>query len=415
MRRTVGRLSSRQVANAKPKGRPAVLLADGGNLYLQCTLGADGSVRRSWLFRYERDGRRREMGLGPLHTIGLANAREKARSLRQQLLDDIDPLEAKRKRRDEMRLAVAKEMTFGECVAAYLQAHDAGWKNAKHRAQWSMTLTEYCKPIAGLPVKSIDTDLVLRVLTPIWTTRTETAKRLRGRIERVLAWAKGRGLRDGENPGRWSGHLDEMLAAPSKVRPPVRHHPAVPYEDMPSFMAVLRRRDSVSARALEFTVLTAARTGETLGARWDEIDIAAKTWVIPAERMKMGGVHRIPLAARAIEILKAQPRSGDLIFVGAHGKQLSDMAMAMQLRGLRPGVTTHGFRSSFRTFASEQTNFPHEVCEAALAHKVADAVVRAYRRTDFFERRRKLMETWAAYCSRPVAAGANVTPIRSVP
>ncbi len=406
MRRTVGRLSSRQVANARPqRGREAALLADGGNLYLQCTLGADGSVRRSWLFRYERDGRRREMGLGPLHTIGLSEARDKARRLRQQILDDVDPLEAKRQHRAEQRLETAKAMSFGQCVEAYLAAHEISWKNDKHRQQWRMTLTKYCSSIAALPVKDIDTDLVLRVLTPLWATRTESATRLRGRIERVLAWAKGRDLRDGENPARWSGHLDEMLAAPSKVRR-VKHHSALPYQEIPAFMAELRGRDSLSARALELTILCGTRTSETVGATWGEIDLKAKIWAVPAERMKAGKEHRIPLSDRAVEILSGLPRHGKRVFA------LSNMAMLELLRGMRPGTTVHGFRSSFRTWSSEATSFPHEVCEQALAHTISNAVERAYRRGDLFQKRAALMQAWAAYACQPSADG-KVLPIRT--
>jgi integrase len=406
LRRRIGRLSPKQVANAKPKGgREAALLADGGNLYLQCTLGADGSVRRSWLFRYERDGRRREMGLGPLHTIGLGEARDKARSLRQQILDDIDPLEARRQQRAERRLEAAKAMSFGQCVEAYLAAHEISWRNDKHRQQWRMTLTKYCSAISDLPVKDIDTDLVLRALTPLWATRTETATRLRGRIERVLAWAKGRGLRDGENPARWSGHLDEMLAAPSKVRR-VKHHSALPYQEIPAFMVELRGRDSLSARALELTVLCATRTSETIGAEWGEVDLAAKTWVIPAERMKAGKEHKIPLSDRAVEILFGLPRHGKRAF------PLSNMAMLELLRGMRPGTTVHGFRSGLRTWASEQTNFPHEVCEQALAHTISNAVERAYQRGTLFQKRAALMAAWAAYCGKPPADG-KVLPIRA--
>jgi integrase len=376
--------------------------ADGGNLYLQCTFGADGNVRRSWLFRYERDGRRREMGLGPLHTIGLGEARDKARSLRQQILDDIDPLTAKRQRRAEQRLEAAKAMTFGACVEAYLATHEIAWKNDKHRQQWRMTLTRYCKSISDLPVKDIDTDLVLRVLTPLWATRTETATRLRGRIERVLAWAKGRGLRDGENPARWSGHLDEMLARPSKVHS-VKHHSALPYQELPAFMAELRARDSLSARALELTILCGTRTSETIGATWSEIDLKAKIWTVPAERMKAGKEHRIPLSDRAVETLASLPRHGGRVF------PLSNMAMLECLRGMRPGATTHGFRSSLRTWSSEATSFPHEVCEQALAHTISNKVERAYRRGDLFQKRAAMMQAWAGFCAKPPTAGQVVT------
>jgi integrase len=380
-----------------------MLLADGGNLYLQCTLGTDGHVRRSWVFRYERDGHRREMGLGPLHTIGLSDARNKARSLRQQLLDDVDPLDARRQRRAGVRLEAAKQMSFGDCVEAYLATHEIAWKNDKHRQQWRMTLTTYCSSISDLPVKDIDTDLVLRVLTPVWATRTETAKRLRGRIERVLSWAKGRNLRSGENPARWSGHLDEMLAAPSKVHS-VKHHSALPYQEMPAFMAELRGRNSLSARALELTILCGTRTSETIGATWGEIDLTARTWIIPSERMKVGKEHRIPLPDRAIEILSSLPQHSKRVF------PLSNMAMLELLRGMRPGTTTHGFRSSFRTWASEATSFPHEVCEQALAHTISNKVERAYRRGDLFQKRAAMMQAWAAYCSKPPVDG-KVLPI----
>jgi integrase len=399
VRRTVGRLTSRQVANAKPG-----YLADGGNLYLECTLGADGSVRRSWVFRYEIDGRRHELGLGPLHTRGLKEARGKARDLRLQLLDGIDPLAAKRKERERGRLEAAKQMTFGACAEAYLETHDAAWKNEKHRQQWRMTLTKYCKPISDLPIEEIDTDLVLRVLTPLWKTRTETGKRLRGRIERVLSWAKGRGLRAGENPARWDGHLDEMLAAPSKVRK-VKHHAALPYAELPDFMAELRDRDSTSARALEFTILTAARTGETIGATWAEIDFDAKVWTVLASRMKAGKKHRVPLTDRTLAILKALPHHGDRIF------PLSNMGMLQLLRGMRPGATTHGFRSAFRDWAADSTNYPNHVVEMALAHAVGDKVEKAYRRGDLFEKRRRLMAEWDRYCARPLPIGATVTTL----
>lgn len=406
MPREGGKLSPKEVQHARPaRGRRATLFGDGLGLYIQATSSADGGVRKSWVFRYEQNGVRRDMGLGALHTVSLAEARAKARALRQQLLDGIDPLEAKRERRAAQRLAEIKTMTFGQCVDAYLDAHEASWKNAKHRGQWRTTLTEYCRAIAGLPVKDIDTDLVLRVLTPLWQTRTETAKRLRGRIERVLAWAKGRGLRDGENPARWGGHLDEMLAAPSKIAP-LRHHPAMPYPNLPAFIAELRECDGIAARALEWTIMTGARTGETVGAMWQEIDFDEAVWILPPSRTKTGQEHRVPLPRRCLEILSALPRQGARIFAG-----LAERRMWVVLSAMRPGATVHGFRSAFRTWAAEQTVFPHEVCEAALAHKVSDAVVRTYRRTDFFERRRALMEQWAQFCAAPPAAD-NVTPLR---
>jgi integrase len=405
MARLIGRLSARQVKNAKPKkGRDWAELSDGGNLLLQVTTGKDGHIRRSWVFRYELDHKRHEMGLGPTHTISLREAREVAKHNRQLLLKRVDPLEARNQQARQQRLEAAKAMTFGGCVEAYLETHDVAWKNDKHRHQWRMTLTKYCLPIADLPIKDIDTDLVLRVLTPLWKTRTETAKRLRARIARVLSWAKGRGLRNGENPAAWSGHLSEMLAAPGKIMK-VRHHPALPYKEIGAFMGELRKRHSVSARALEFLILTVARTSEVIGARWSEIDFDEKVWTISSERMKAGRTHRIPLSPRAMAILKSLPRRGDRIF------DLSNMALLRLLHSMRSGLTVHGFRSTFRDWAGDHSTFPREVIEAALSHVIGDKAEQAYRRGDALMKRRKLMDSWASYCERPVRAG-NVTELR---
>jgi integrase len=370
---------------------------DAHGLYLQVTANGAG---RSWVYRYSRDGKQHYVGLGPAHTINLAKAREMARECRELRLRDIDPLQAKRIRRDESRLATVKQMTFGQCVEAYLQTHEVAWKNEKHRQQWRMTLTKYCKIISDLPIKDIDTDLVLRVLTPLWKTRTETATRLRGRIERVLSWAKGRGLRDGENPARWNGHLDEMLPSPAKIAA-TQHHPALPYREIPEFMAELRARDSLSARALEFTILTAARTSEVIGAEWSEIDVDGKTWTIPASRMKAGAQHKIPLSERALAILRDIPRHGSRVF------DLSNMAMLELIKGMRPGLTVHGFRSCFMDWAHECTNHPKVAIDMALAHKVGDRVEAAYRRGDLFIKRTKLMAAWAEYCEKDQS---NVLP-----
>jgi integrase len=399
-------LTTKRIARLSEPGK----YLDAHGLYLQ----VNDNGKKSWLFRYERSGRERAAGLGPIHTVSLKEARERARKARLQLLDGIDPIDAKRAERNAQALAKAQEMTFGQCVVQYLEAHDAAWGSRKHAAQWRMTLTEYCKPISNLPVKDIDTDLVLRVLTPLWKTRTPTAKKLRGRIEHVLAWAKGRGLRTGENPARWSGHLDEMLAAPGKVAR-VRHHPALPYADLPAFMSELREREGIAARALEFAILTAARTGEIIGATWNEIDLTAKVWAIGAERMKAGREHRVPLNDRAMKILQSLPREGGNVhlFVGAKkGRSISTMAMSDCLRTLRDGFTVHGFRSSFRDWAAEQTNFPHEVAEMALAHSIASGVEKAYRRGDLFEKRRKLMDQWARYCAtKPVDDDAKIVAL----
>lgn len=408
MARLMKRLSARKVANAKPpEGRNKAVHADGGGLFLQTSYGKEaGHVNRSWLFQYELHGGRHWIGLGPTHTVSLGEAREQARQFRRQLMDGIDPLAAKNEQAQQRRLEAAKQMTFGECAAAYLETHDAGWKNDKHRQQWRTTLTTYCHAISDLPVKDVNTDHVLRVLTPLWKTRTETAMRLRGRIERVLAWAKGRGLRAGENPARWQGHLDEMLARPSKIKR-IKHHPALPYAEIPAFMTELRRRDTLSAQALEFAILTACRTGEVIGAKWDEIDLDAKVWTIPVERMKSGRAHRVPLSDRAVKILRHLDRQDGRMF------PLNHTAMLQMLGRLRPGLTVHGFRSTFRDWCAEVTRYENHVVESALAHAIGDKVEAAYRRGDLFEKRRKLMDAWATYCAKPpLQKTGSVVPMR---
>jgi integrase len=397
--RRLGALSVAKVNSLKERG----FYADGGNLYLSVAPGGT----KSWVFRYKENGRARDMGLGPTHTITLAEAREKALEQRKLRLEGIDPLEHRTRQKKAVRLAAMKVTTFGTCVEQYLQTHDAAWKNQKHRDQWRTTLTTYCKPLLDLPVQSVDTDLILRVLGPLWKTRTETAARLRGRIERVLAWAKGRGLRDGENPARWSGHLDEMLAAPAKIAKK-QHLAALPFPELPVFMGELRALPSLAARALEFTILCATRTGETFGAMWDEIDWESRTWTIPASRMKADKEHRVPLCDRALAILENLPRHGERIF------PLADIAAMLKLlRGMRPGQTVHGFRSSFRDWAAETTNFPNHVVEMALAHAIGDKVEKAYRRGDLFMKRTKLMQTWSDYCARPARSGEVVSLVRA--
>jgi integrase len=403
------RLTARQAMTAKPDaGRRAAMLPDGGNLYLQATIGKNGTVRRSWVFRYELDQRRHDLGLGSLDTLNLVEARERARGLRQQILDGLDPFAARRQAKKERLAKLAAEaraMTFKQCADECIKSHADGWKNAKHAAQWVSTLQTYAYPVLGdLAVDDIATAHVVRVLQPIWKDKPETASRVRGRIEKVLGWATVRGFRSGDNPARWRGHLQELFAAKSKVRP-VEHHAALPYTDVPAFMAELRGRNSLSARALEFTVLAAVRTGETIGATWDEIDFAAKTWTIPAGRMKAAKPHRVPLSDRAAEILASLPREGEHIF------PLSNMAMLELLRGMRPGTTVHGFRSSFRDWAAERTSYPNHVAEAALAHTIGDKVEKAYRRGDLFAKRGRLMSDWALWCARPVPTGATVTSI----
>jgi integrase len=379
------------------------MYADGGGLYLRVT----HSGTKNWIFRFMLNGRPRWMGVGPLHTIGLAEARNRAAGFRLQRYDGIDPIERRRAERLEARLDIAKAMTFKECAAMYVASHRAGWRNPKHAAQWQATLATYAEPVIGsLSVQGIDTALVLKVLEPIWTTKPETAGRVRGRIEAILDWAKVRGYRTGENPARWRGYLDKLLPARSKVQR-VEHHSALPYAELPSFLMSLREQEGIAARALEFAILTAARTGEVIGACWSEMDLLGKTWAVPPGRMKAGREHRVPLSARAVATLQEmQPHhhSHDaFVFPGAkHGRPLSNMAFLMLLRRMGRGdVTAHGFRSSFRNWAAERTNFPAEVAEMALAHTVSDKTVAAYNRSDLFERRRRLMAAWTTFCTTP--------------
>lgn len=410
MARSINRLSARMVASVTERG----YYADGGGLYLQISVYGT----KSWLFRFTLAGKAREMGLGALHTVSLADAREEAGKCRALVRNGADPIELRKAERLKVLAEAAKSMTFKECADAFIQAHEAGWKNAKHASQWRNTLTTYAYPVFGeLPVTAIDTGLVLKVLEPIWTTKTETASRLRGRIESVLDWATARKHRNGENPARWKGHLDKLLPAPSKVQK-VEHHAALPYDEMGGFLALLRAQESISARGLEFQILTAARTGEVIGARWDEIDMAKKVWTVPAERMKAGKEHRVPLSNAALKVLTEMERvrSGDFVFPGAKEKRpLSGMAFLMLMRRMkRADLTAHGFRSTFRDWAAERTAYPREVAEMALAHTIADKVEAAYRRGDLFEKRARLMQDWAEFCAivPTEAAGGNVVTLR---
>jgi integrase len=366
------------------------------NLYVQVT----GSGTKSWLFRYMRDGASHGMGLGSLELVTLAEARDKALVCRKMLLDGIDPLEERRGKRMQRLLAAAGKITFRTCAERYIEAHAAGWRNGKHRVQWENTLSTYAYPVIGdIPVVNVDHAMVLEIIQPIWTTKTETASRLRGRIESILDWAAARRYRTGENPARWRGHLDKLLPARAKVAP-VNHHKALPYAEIPAFMAELRNQAGVAARCLEFTILTAARSSEARGARWSEIDLGAKTWTIPAERIKAGKVHVVPLSNRVLELLAAMPHSGDFVFEsGRAGKPIGAMGMSVVLRRMGCGGTVHGFRSSFRDWAAEQTGYPNHVMEMALAHAIGNGVEAAYRRGDLLEKRRELMRDWASYCS----------------
>jgi integrase len=404
-------LTVKNVKNAKP-GRHG----DGGGLYLE----VKPTGRVYWIFRFMLDGKRRDMGLGSAKgpgAVSLAEARERAAEARRLVRAGSDPV---RERREgaAARAARARSRTFAETAELHMDAHAGGWRNAKHRAQWAMTLRAYAGPHLGtLPVSEVETAHVAAALRPIWTVKPETASRLRGRIEAVLDFAIVHGWREGPNPARWRGHLDHLFPRRSKVRP-VRHHAALPWREVPGFMARLRASEGVAARALEFAVLTAARTGEVLGACWSEVDLERADWTVPAERMKAGREHRVPLAPAAVELLRALlplRRAADepdpLVFPGQRGtRPLSIMAMAMLLRRLGRGdVTVHGFRSSFRDWAGEETHHAREVVEAALAHRVGDKAEQAYARGDLFLKRRPLMENWAAFCAE-APSGADAPP-----
>jgi integrase len=406
MARKIEKLTALSVTRAKKRG----YIADGGGLYLQ--VSASGA--KSWVFRFRDNGRLREAGLGPVHTVTLAKARDGAREYRNLRLNGIDPIAERQAGQLKAKLEAARAMTFKQCAEAYIEAHKGSWKNDKHAAQWPSTLETYAYPIFGdLPVQAIDVTLVTKALEPIWTTKTETASRLRGRIERVLDWAKVRDYRQGDNPARWRGHLEALLPQRSKVQK-VRHHPALPYAEIGTFMAALREQDGMSALALEFLILTATRTGEVIGATWDEIDLGAAVWTIPADRMKGGKEHRVPLSKPALAVLKRlhDAASGTFVFLGAKaGKPLSSMAMLMLLgRMERSDLTVHGFRSTFRDWVGERTNFPREVAEHALAHSLPDKVEAAYRRGDQFEKRQRMMEDWATFCAQTNPEG-KVVPI----
>jgi integrase len=370
---------------------------------------------RSWILRYSFAGRRRDLGLGSLVDLTVAEAREEARKQRKLIRQGIDPIAAKHEQLAARKADSARRMTFRQCVTGYLDSHGDGWKNGKHRQQWQNTLDTYAgAAIGNLDVAKVDTPHVLRILEPIWKTKTETATRLRGRIESVLSWATVRGYRHGLNPARWKGHLDQLLAKPSKVAR-VEHYAALPYAEVGSFVEKLRRHEGIGAAALEFAILTAARSGEVRGATWAEVDMHARTWTIPAGRMKAAKQHQVPLSDAAIAVLAkmGKTRLNDFIFPGAKDdKPLSDMSLTAVLRRMgRRDLTVHGFRSTFRDWAAEQTNFSRDVAEMALAHAVGDKVEAAYRRGDLFEKRRRLMSAWARYCAQ-LQKKAEVMPLR---
>lgn len=389
MAREINKLKQPELAKLK-----AGYHGDGGGLYLQVT--PTGS--RLWVFRYRiGNNKTREMGLGPLHTVTLAEARRKALNARQKRLDGIDPITAKKPARGSR--------TFAECATEYIESHKAGWKNPKHADQWTNTLTTYAYPFIGeMLVQNVDIDAVLKCLHLIWNTKTETASRLRGRIESVLSWATVKGYREGDNPARWRGHLDQVLSKPNDVKK-VTHFPALPYSKISGFMKKLRKQTegSMGAICLEFTILCACRSGESRGATWAEFDLDAGLWTIPAERMKAGKEHRVPLSMAALNIVKklSDAKTSELVFPGMKdGQALSDMSLSAVLRRMEiKNTTVHGFRSTFRDWAGETRHYANEMVELALAHGIKDAAEKAYRRGDMVTKRREMMDDWAGYCA----------------
>jgi integrase len=405
--KTINRLTATFVQKVKKPD----MYPDGAGLYLQVT----SATAKSWILRYSLRGEPHQIGLGSLRKVPLAEARRKAAECHKLLEDHIDPKKERERRRAAAVFATTKTINFKEASDTCYAAQRAGFKNLKHAAQWRTTLATYAEPVLGkLLVSDIDAGLVHRVLEPIWTTKPETALRVRGRIEFVLDWAKVNKYRDGENPARWRGNLDKLLPKRSRVAK-VRHHPALPYAELPAFMAELRNEDGTAARALEFCVLTGARTGETLRAQPNEINRREKLWTVPAERMKGGLEHRVPLCRRALEIINNGSESYLFPSQYRDDKHLSDMAMLQLLKRMgHGGVTVHGFRSAFKDWARDRTNFDNYVVEAALAHAVGDKVEAAYARSDVIDKRRKLMEAWATYCaSTPAPAGKTVVLLRS--
>jgi len=401
---TLKRLSAQEVSAFTKQG----YYADGGGLYFQISR----FDTRSWVFRYTRVGKAREMGLGAYPDVSLKDAREAALQARKQLQAHIDPIDHKRAAKSVMVAARESALTFEECAKAFIKSKEPEWKNAKHCDQWRNTLEGYAYPIIGkVLVNDVAQPHVLRILEPLWTSKTETAKRLRGRIENVLDYASARGFRTGDNPARWKGHLDKILAAPGKVAK-VANHAALPYKEIGVFMADLRKQVSMGARALEFAILTAARSGEVRGATWSEFDLDEATWTIPSERMKAGKEHRVPLSPAALDLLRALPRIDGcaVVFPNTKGAVLSDMTLTAVLRRMGVAVTAHGFRSTFRDWAGETTAYPREVIEHALAHQLKDKAEAAYARGTLFDKRSRLMDDWAKYCGTVIAV-ATVTPI----
>ena len=424
MARLIEKLTPLWVSKVKKPG----YYSDGGNLWLQ--VSSSGS--KSWIFRFTINRKQREMGLGAVHTVSLSEARIKSRDLRSMLQEGLDPLANREETKQAEALARARTMTFDQCAKEYIETHRSGWKNTKHAGQWESTIATYASPIFGsFPVSEVDTSLVVKVLSPMWKDKTETAKRLRGRIERILAWATTSGFRQGENPARWRGHFENLLAEPSKIQI-VKHHPSLPWKEIPNFMTALSEQKGIAARALELLIFTATRTSETLEMTWDELNLEDGVWVIPAERMKEEVEHEIPLSRQAIDLLSETPRIGKFVFTGAnYNSCLSDMSLTavlkrMHNKSIKDGgkgwidpkrenrrITSHGFRSSFRMWGAESVShsFTREVIEFALSHQLPNKVESAYQRGTVFEKRIPLMQAWSDYCSNSQVF-ATVSPIR---
>lgn len=404
---TLNKLSATKINSLTKRG----YYADGGGLYFRVS----SFDTRSWAFRYTRVGKTRDMGLGPYPDVSLKEARERASEARKLLRGDIDPIDQRQAARSAMIANREAAITFEQCASAFIASKESEWKNAKHGDQWRNTLASYVYPVIGkVLVRDVAQAHILKILESLWTTKTETASRLRGRIENVLDYATARGYRTGDNPARWKGHLDKILASPSKVSR-VEHHAAMPYQEVGTFMVELRKQLGNGARALELAIITAARSNEVRGARWGEVDLDNAHWTIPASRMKAGKEHRIPLSPAAMALLRSLPRIDgcDLLFPNTKERPLSDMALTAALRRMGCSVTAHGFRSTFRDWAGETTAYPREVIEHALAHQLKDKAEAAYARGTLFDKRRRLMDDWAKHCNT-VATAATVTPINKV-
>jgi integrase len=400
-------LSALEVNRLKAPGLIAVGVVPG----LQLQVSPTGA--RSWILRVKVGAKRRDMGLGAYPGVTLAQAREKARHARELIEQGQDPVLQRERKQSKLRAEQASVITFEAAARAYVDAKSVEWSNPKHAAQWPATLTKYAYPTIGkMHVADVQQTHVLQILEPIWATKTETASRLRGRIENILDWAKARGYRKDENPARWRGHLDKLLSAPEKTTKTI-HHPAVPVTEVAAFYAALQQRSGMAARALEFALLTAARSGEVRGATWAEIDLDAGLWIVPAERMKARKEHRVPLSASAIQLVRALPRleGSEFVFPAPRAGALSDMALTAVMRRMELKFVPHGLRSTFRDWTAERTSYPRDLAEMALAHTVGDKVEAAYRRGDMLERRAKMMQTWAEFLATPAASGEKVVTL----